>query len=208
MMADDNLDDFAKRGATIINSETDRLSKMVEEMLDMSRMQSGRLNITCSQFDVISEFEDTVFMMSERSKGENVSIAYDFSEDSCYVNGDKDRLKQVFFNVIDNAIKHSDPGSEITATTIKTDDSISFIIEDFGAGISKEDLPFIKEMFYKGSSQKRGSGIGLGVSDEIMRLHGGSLEIESEYGIGTKVTITLPIKEELQNDNTDRSTDS
>ena len=208
MMADETLDDFAKRGATIINSETDRLSKMVEEMLDMSRMQSGRLNITCSQFDIISEFEDTVFMMSERSKGENVSISYDFSEDSCLINGDKDRLKQVFFNVIDNAIKHSDPGSEITATTIKTDDSISFIIEDFGAGISKEDLPFIKEMFYKGSSQKRGSGIGLGVSDEIMRLHGGSLEIESEFGIGTKVTITLPIKEELQNDNADRSTDS
>ena len=58
-------------------------------------------------------------------------------------------------------------------------------------------------MFYKGSSQKRGSGIGLGVSDEIVRLHGGSLDIESELGIGTKVTVTLPVSEELQNDNTD-----
>ena len=80
---------------------------------------------------------------------------------------------------------------------------MQFIIEDFGAGISREDLPYVKEMFYKGSSQKRGSGIGLGVSDEIVRLHGGSLDIESELGIGTKVTVTLPVSEELQNDNTD-----
>lgn len=201
MMADTSLDELTKRGVTIINSETGRLSKMVEEMLDMSRMQNGRLNISLAPINIIAEFEDTVFMMSERSKGENVNIVYSMSDVEYIVDGDKDRLKQVFFNVIDNAIKHSNPGSEIIAGVTKKDGCVCFTIEDFGSGIKKEDLPYIKEMFYKGASQKRGSGIGLGVSDEIMRMHGGSLDIESEYGIGTKVTITLPVKEELQNDN-------
>lgn len=197
MMADESLDELSHRGVTIINSETNRLSKMVEEMLDMSRMQSGRLTVSPAAVDIIAEFEDTVFMMSERARGEKINIVYDMNVDSCVVNGDKDRLKQVFFNVIDNAIKHSNPGADINVTTSDTDATVSFIVEDFGSGISKEDLPYIKEMFYKGSSQKRGSGIGLGVSDEIMRLHGGSLEIESEYGIGTTVTITLPKLKEV-----------
>ena len=201
MMADDRLDELSHRGVTIINSETNRLSKMVEEMLDMSRMQSGRLSISPSLIDAVAEFEDTVFMMSERAKGEKINIVYDMNVTECMVNADTDRLKQVFFNIIDNAIKHSNPGADINVTTSRTEDTISFIVEDFGAGISKEDLPFIKEMFYKGASQKRGSGIGLGVSDEIMRLHGGSLDIESELGIGTTVTVTLPVFEEEDSDN-------
>ncbi len=196
MIADENLDDFTRRGISIINSETSRLSKMVEEMLDMSRMQSGRLNISPTPINIIAEFEDTVFMMSERGKGENINIEYDTNEVECIVNGDKDRLKQVFFNIIDNAIKHSNAGSKIIVSAKRESKVIKFTVEDFGTGISKEDLPYIKEMFYKGASQKRGSGIGLGVSDEIMRLHGGFLDIESELGIGTKVTVTLPIFEE------------
>lgn len=195
MMADENLDELTHRGVTIINSETGRLSKMVEEMLDMSRMQNGRLNVSLSPVDIIAEFEDTVFMMSERAKGENINIVYNATDDECIINGDKDRLKQVFFNIIDNAIKHSNAGNEVIASVSLESESVKFIIEDFGAGISKEDLPYIKEMFYKGASQKRGSGIGLGVSDEIMRLHGGTLDIESELGIGTKVTISLPVTE-------------
>lgn len=203
MMADDSLNDLTRRGVGIINDETERLSKMVEEMLDMSRMQSGRLSISVSPVDIIAEFENTVFMMGERAKGESISIVYNMSDDECIVSCDKDRMKQVFFNIIDNSIKHSNPGSEVVVSTQREKNSIKFIVEDFGAGISREDLPYVKEMFYKGSSQKRGSGIGLGVSDEIVRLHGGSLDIESELGIGTKVTVTLPVSEELQNDNTD-----
>ena len=76
-------------------------------------------------------------------------------------------------------------------------------IEDFGEGISREDLPYVKQMFYKGSSQKRGSGIGLGVSDEIVKLHGGTLDIESEIGIGTKVTIKLPVIKESEDEQGD-----
>lgn len=199
------MDETTKRGVEIINRETNRLSKMVEELLDMSRIQNGRIKLSAHPTDVLAEFEETVFMMSERAKSEQVNINYEGTDHLVMVMGDKDRLKQVFFNVIDNAIKHSNEGGRIEIRSDVKDDVLVLTIEDFGEGISREDLPHVKQMFYKGSSQKRGSGIGLGVSDEIVKLHGGTLDIESEIGIGTKVTIKLPVikeSEDEQNDTT------
>ena len=198
------MDDTTKRGVEIIHSETNRLSKMVEELLDMSRIQNGRIKLSVHPTDVLAEFEETVFMMSERAKGEQVNINYEGTDHIVMVMGDKDRLKQVFFNVIDNAIKHSNEGGRIEIRSdITEDDMLVLTIEDFGEGISREDLPYVKQMFYKGSSQKRGSGIGLGVSDEIVKLHGGTLDIESEIGIGTKVTIKLPVIKESEDEQGD-----
>ena len=169
---------------------------MVEELLDMSRMQNGSLKLSVQQCDLLAEFEETVFMMSERAKSEQITIEYVPEEDSIPALVDKDRVKQVFFNVIDNAIKHSHPAGRIEIAARVQDQRAIFIIQDYGEGISEEDLPHIKDMFYKGSSQKRGSGIGLGVSDEIMRLHGGALEIESTLNVGTVVTISFPVQRE------------
>ncbi|MBQ3085200.1 MAG: HAMP domain-containing protein [Clostridia bacterium] len=191
----ETMDDTTRRGVEIIYSESERLSKMVEELLDMSRLQNGSMKLAVEQCDLLAEFEETVFMMSERAKSEQVLIEYVPEEDSIPGLVDKDRIKQVFFNVIDNAIKHSHPGGRIEIAARIKDKQALFIVQDFGEGISAEDLPHIKDMFYKGSSQKRGSGIGLGVSDEIMRLHGGSLEIESELNVGTVVTIAYPVGE-------------
>ncbi len=196
LAADESMDSTTHRGVEIIYSETERLSKMVEELLDMSRLQNGSMKLTVEQCDLLAEFEETVFMMSERAKSESILIEYVPEEDSVPALVDKDRVKQVFFNVIDNAIKHSHPGGRIEIAARLVDRQALFIVQDFGEGISAEDLPHIKDMFYKGSSQKRGSGIGLGVSDEIMRLHGGTLEIESELNVGTVVTISFPVKEQ------------
>lgn len=190
----ESMDDTTRRGVEIIYSETERLSKMVEELLDMSRLQNGSMKLSVEQTDLLAEFEETVFMMSERGKGEQITIEYVPEEDSIPALVDKDRVKQVFFNVIDNAIKHSYPQGKIEIAARLQEDRAIFIVQDYGEGISEEDLPHVKDMFYKGSSQKRGSGIGLGVSDEIMRLHGGSLEIESTLNVGTTVTVSFPVK--------------
>ena len=198
LAAGESMDDTTRRGVEIIYSESERLSKMVEELLDMSRLQNGSMKLTVEQCDLLAEFEETVFMMSERAKSEQVLIEYVPEEDSIPGLVDKDRIKQVFFNVIDNAIKHSHPGGRIEIAARIRDQKALFIVQDFGEGISAEDLPHIKDMFYKGSSQKRGSGIGLGVSDEIMRLHGGSLEIESELNVGTVVTIAYPFEDKTE----------
>lgn len=194
----ENMDSTTKRGVEIIYSETERLSKMVEELLDMSRLQNGSMKLSVEQTDLLAEFEETVFMMCERAKSEDVLIEYIPEETDIPALVDKDRVKQVFFNVIDNAIKHSHVGGRIEIAARVEEQNAIFIVEDHGEGISAEDLPHIKDMFYKGSSQKRGSGIGLGVSDEIMQLHGGSLEIESTLNEGTVVTISFPIEAEKE----------
>ena len=187
------MDATTRRGVGIIYSETERLSKMVEELLDMSRLQNGSLKLTVEQCDLLAEFEKTVFMMCERAKSERIEIVYEPVENAIPALVDQDRVKQVFFNIIDNAIKHSYPGGRIEISAQVKDKKAEFTVRDYGEGISAEDLPHIKDMFYKGKSQKRGSGIGLGVSDEIMRLHGGTLEIESELGVGTLVTVSFPV---------------
>ncbi len=194
LATDESMDSTTRRGVEIIYSETERLSKMVEELLDMSRLQNGSMKLSVEQTDLLAEFEETVFMMSERAKSEQITIEYIPEEDAIPALVDKDRVKQVFFNVIDNAIKHSHPQGRIEIAARVQEDRAVFIVQDYGEGISEEDLPHIKDMFYKGSSQKRGSGIGLGVSDEIMRLHGGSLEIESTLHVGTVVTICFPVE--------------
>ncbi len=198
MIATDSgeLDPTTRRGIEVIYKETERLSKLVEELLDSSRIQNGRFKLMVAPMDLVAEFEDTVFMMMERAKLENVTIEYTPEVDSAEILGDKNRLKQVFFNIIDNAIKHSHTDGKIRASLITDEQGATVTIEDNGEGISEQDLPFIKQMFYKGNSQKRGSGIGLGVADEIVKKHGGTLDIQSEIGKGTTVIISLPFATE------------
>ncbi|MBR5782983.1 MAG: HAMP domain-containing protein [Clostridia bacterium] len=189
----EEMDATTRRGIEVIYKETERLSKLVEELLDTSRIQNGRFKLMVAPMDVVAEFEDTVFMMMERARLENVIIEYIPEPDSVEILGDKNRLKQVFFNIIDNAVKHSETDGKIETAVTLTETHVCLRIQDHGEGISPQDLPFVKQMFYKGNSQKRGSGIGLGVADEIVRKHGGTLEIESELGVGTTVIISLPL---------------
>ena len=192
----DEMDPTTRRGIEVIYKETERLSRLVEELLDSSRIQNGRFKLMVGPMNVVAEFEDTVFMMMERGKIEGVTIEYTPELDEVNILGDKNRLKQVFFNIIDNAIKHSRTDGKIQTAVTLEDETVRITIEDHGEGIAAEDLPFIKQMFYKGHSQKRGSGIGLGVADEIVKKHGGTLEIESQVGKGTRVIISLPLGEQ------------
>ena len=194
LMSDDKLDDDTRRkGMKVIMTETERLSSMVEELLDFSRMQSGRLKLEMEKLDILAELSDTILMFTERARKENKDLIYTESEELAVVSGDKNRLRQVFVNIIDNAIKYSDSGDSITVEAIIGKGSISIVISDTGVGISADDLPKVKTRFYKGKTTRRGSGIGLAVADEIVAMHGGTLELSSEKDRGTSVTITLPL---------------
>ena len=111
-----------------------------------------------------------------------------------FVYGDASRLRQVFINIIDNAVKYSNPGGKVSIEAYAEKDDIVVLISDTGVGISAEDLPKVKTKFYKANHTRRGSGIGLAVADEIVEMHGGRLIINSEQGKGTTVMITLPIQ--------------
>ena len=184
------------RGVEIILKETRRLSKMVEELLDFARMESGRFTLYIDNVDLKAEFEETLFMYAETFRRENVILKYSQDdEDDIFINGDRERLKQVFFNIIDNAVKHSGEEKKIDINLFRDGKCARLVIKDYGEGISEEDLPYVKVKFYKGKSKAQGSGIGLAVSDEIINLHGGHLDIESTLGEGTTVIITLPVRE-------------
>ncbi|MBR3847682.1 MAG: HAMP domain-containing histidine kinase [Oscillospiraceae bacterium] len=185
-----------RRGVEIILKETRRLSKMVEELLDFARMESGRFTLYVDTFELKAEFEETLFMYAETFRREKVEMNYSHDEeDDIFIAGDCERLKQVFFNIIDNAIKHGGENKKLDISLFRDGKMAKLVIRDYGEGISEEDLPYVKVKFYKGKSRAHGNGIGLAVSDEIINLHGGTLDIESKLGEGTTVTISLPTKE-------------
>ena len=186
--------DTVQRGVHVIVNETERLSEMVEELLDFSRMQSGRFSLQCATMDVLAELGDAVLIYVEKAKRENIRIIYQEPEMLPFVYGDKNRIRQVFINVIDNAIKYSNPGSTITVSAEEVSGMIQVTITDNGVAISAADLPRVKTKFFKANHTRRGSGIGLAVADEIITMHGGRLDITSELNVGTNVTITLPIE--------------
>ena len=183
------------KGMRVITSETERLSEMVEELLDFSRMQNGKFTLTKGNVDILAELGDAVLIYTEKAKKEGIELVYAEPEDLPAVYGDRNRLRQVFINVIDNAIKYSEKGGLVTVQAILADENrIEIEVSDTGCGISPEDLPKIKTQFFRANHNKRGSGIGLAVADEIITMHSGTLEVFSEQGMGTTVVIMLPVK--------------
>ena len=184
----------AKRGVQIILRESQRLTEMVLELLDFTRIQDGRMTLNIEPADLRAEFEDTVFMYGSRLEEEGIHIEYpDSYEDFPVIPCDPQRMRQVFLNILDNAAKHAGDGKVIDASIQVENQYIIIKIRDHGPGIPEDELPLVKKRFYKGSSKARGSGIGLAVCDEIVAMHGGELILENAQGGGTLVTIRIPV---------------
>ena len=193
LLADENLDADTRQGMKIISSEAARLTEMVMDLLDFTRMQDGRMTLAVEQADIRGEFEDTVYMYGSRLAQDGIQLHYiDDDEDIPEIPCDPKRLRQVFLNILDNAAKHGGAGKRIEARMNFEDDHVVVRIRDFGPGIPEDEIPLVKKKFYKGSSSVRGTGIGLAVCDEIVEMHGGSLTLENAEGGGTLVTVKLP----------------
>lgn len=187
--------DTMKKGVGVIVNETERLSQMVEELLDFSRMQNGHFTLQNANMDILAELGDAVLIYSDKARRENISIIYDEPEMLPFVFGDKNRIRQVFINIIDNAVKYSSSGDTVTIKARSKDNKIIVTVVDTGCGIKESDLAKVKTKFYKANHTRRGSGIGLAVADEIIAMHGGTMDISSAgEGKGTQVKITLPAK--------------
>lgn len=132
-------------------------------------------------------------MLRERALKEGKHLIYDEPEFVPPVMGDKNRLRQVFINIIDNALKYTPEGGVIGIEVTYDEKNIRIAISDNGCGIPAEHLPRVKDKFYKANQTQRGSGIGLAVVDEIMSLHSGSLDIESTENVGTTAILTMPL---------------
>ena len=183
-----------KMGFDIIEKEADRLSNMVEELLDFSKFVSGKIKLKYEEINLKEFIEYLRLYMNPRAEREHKELILKGITEHFIIVGDKDRLKQVFINIIDNAFKFTHENEKITIEFVYADEGIYINIIDTGCGISKEELPRVKEKFYKGKNSKSQNGIGLSICDEIIALHEGTLEIYSELGKGTKVVIYLPKK--------------
>ena len=193
LAADKMNEEDTRRGLLIISREARRLTGMVEELLEFTRIQDGRFTLNMQPCDLRSDFEDTVFMYGSRLKQEGIELTYLENDDPIpEITCDGARLRQVFLNILDNAAKHGGEGKRITASIALDGGDVVVTIRDFGPGIPEEEMPHVKKKFYKGSSKVRGSGIGLAVCDEIVTRHGGTLNLRNAEGGGTEVTVRLP----------------
>ena len=184
-----------KKGMGIIVSEARRLTNMVEELLEFSRIEDGRFTLSVEPLDLKAELEDAVYTYREFFRREGIELNhFDCDEEFPPIAGDPERLRQVFCNLLDNAAKHGGSGKRIDTAIARDEDQVVITIRDYGPGIPAEELPHVKYKFYKGSSKARGSGIGLAVCDEIITRHEGTLDIDNAEGGGCIVTIHLPIR--------------
>jgi signal transduction histidine kinase len=191
---------LTKRGIEVIINESTRLTGVVEDLLDLSKLVNGRLSLRAERIDVLAELDEAAFVFKDRSMREGVELIYNVPHTPAPMDGDPNRIRQVFVNILDNAFKYTPQGGKINVyAEIENNpdndekQTLKIYVEDTGCGIATEDLPRIREKFYKSNISVRGSGIGLAVCDEMMKLHDGKIDIKSELDKGTLVILSLPI---------------
>ena len=163
--------------------------------MEFSRMKDGRFTLAVEPLDLKAELEDAVYTYTEFFRKEGIALEYtDGPEEMIPISGDPERLRQVFCNLLDNAAKHGGAGKRIDVFLHQEGEEAVICIRDYGPGAPEEELPFLKNKFYKGNSKARGSGIGLAVCEEIITRHEGVLAVGNAEGGGFLVSIRLPVE--------------
>ena len=184
--------DMLNQGLSIIESEGDRLSMMVEDLLDFSRLQSSNFKYDKDKIDIIELVKQVHTQLAPRATNEGIEFTFTSIYKSIMVYADKNRMKEVFINIIDNAIKFTSEGGKIDILIDQIDDNVSVTVKDNGEGIKEDEIAFVSSKFYKGSSSKSQTGLGLSICEEIIKGHYGKLIIKSKYGSGTSVIVEIP----------------
>ena len=180
----------------VINNESDRMTRLVKDLLVLSRLDYGKKGLKKEKFDLSALVESVVAKQEINAKSAHLTLTYEPLSALLPFEGDRDAMEQVLVNIISNAIKYTGSDGKIYVASGKMYDSVYIKIKDNGIGIPKEDLPHIFERFYRvdkaRSREKGGTGLGLAISHDIIAAHGGSIKINSIYGAGTEVVIILP----------------
>lgn len=190
-LKDESDKELLEKGLDIIEKETDRLTTLVNRLLDFSRLESGNISLTIASVDMKNLIISTVDQIRPRAQRQGIALVVD-ADNIPAIKGDAGRLKQVLINILDNSIKFTDNGGSIRVYAEKVSDKVRIVIEDTGHGIPESDLSHITEKFYTAKVKGSGSGLGLAISKEIIELHGGHISIKSKPGEGTSVMVELP----------------
>ena len=182
-------------GLGIIQDETERMISLVEDLLDFSRLSSDRIRLQIDMVDVIKLAKGVVAQMAVKANEKNITLLTEFKTEKIEdIQGDKNRLRQVLINLVQNAIKFTADGGYVVVVVSQGEEFTTFTVTDNGVGIKKENLTKVLDKFFQEDYNKSGSGLGLAISQEIVKLHGGKMIIESEKGVGTTITFTLKNK--------------
>lgn len=182
-----------KEGMEIITNETERLNELVEDLLDFSSLSTGKMKIIKEKINIVRVVEQVYQQMKPRAERLGIKFLLLNGDSVSLMHADKNRLKQVFINLIDNAFKFTSENGIVTISIKQKQETITITIADTGKGIAPADLHNITSRFYKGDTTKSGIGLGLAICKEIISAHQGQLQIESEEGIGTTVQIDFPL---------------
>ena len=188
---DTELDEESREGLGIIKNESIRLSAMVEDLLDFSKFSTGNIKLDMVDIDLNSLLSDIQKIVEPRTIRQNITLSTDYPEQNCMIKADEKRLKQILFNLLDNSLKNTPGGGNITIGFRNITDSVELYVEDTGCGIPEDELKEITGKFYVGKNQSTGSGLGLAIVEEIVQLHQWKLDISSVLGSGTLVAIKI-----------------
>lgn len=191
LLYDLNDHELLEQGLEIIDSETTRLSNLVEDLLDFSRFTSGQIKMKKEVLNFKEIIQDMVNQLTPRALTSGIDLIANYGEDPVYVLADPNRMKQVLINLIDNAIKFTETGGTIVVDLTEDEDYVIFSVVDTGIGIAQDELKVITEKFYKGESSMSHTGLGLSICEEIVKLHNGKMIIKSKLGEGTTVTVYI-----------------
>lgn len=182
-------------GLGIIQDETERMISLVEDLLDFSRLSSERIRLQIDMVDVTRLAKGVVTQLAVKANEKNITLLTEFKTKEIFdIQGDKNRLRQVLINLVQNAIKFTAEGGYVVVIVSQGEEFTTFTVTDNGVGIKKENLTKVLDKFFQEDYNKSGSGLGLAISNEIVKLHGGKMIIDSEKGVGTSITFTLKNK--------------
>ncbi len=180
-----------------INKEIDRLNMVIGDLLTLVHIDSHKMKLRREMMTLSSCVKEAVRRLAPLAsdRGQEIEVAL---HDPCEMFADPAKLQQVLYNLIDNAIKYTPDGGKVRVSLERLGRDALLKVEDTGVGIPKEDLPHVFERFYRvdkaRSRETGGTGLGLSIVQQIIRLHGGSIDVQSEPGVGTKFIIQLPVK--------------
>jgi PAS domain S-box-containing protein len=179
----------------IIDSESQHLGNLINSLLDMSRLESGRFEINKRLLPIRDTIVDAVRSFHSLARDKNIVLGEDIPENLPEMEADGDRLRQVVINLLSNAIKFSDPGSSIAVKAESRNGELLFQVTDHGIGIPEEAISHLFERFYRAEDKlaRGGTGLGLYISKQIIEAHSGHIRAESKVGKGSTFSFTLPL---------------
>ena len=199
-LLDSEPDRTRKKKLISVNSNAEQLLSLINQLLDLSKLEAGKMELNLEETNIVSFLKNHFFSFESLAQAENISLNFSSVRAKIPMSVDTDKMEKVFFNLFSNACKFTGPGERIdVAIEIPQPDLVEIRVKDSGVGISEDRLPYIFDRFYQADPSNtrkyEGTGIGLSLVYELITIHGGTVDVNSEEGVGTEFIIRLPFEE-------------